>query len=305
MATVQRDFVGYGNNYPVFKWPNNAKLAVQFVLNYEEGAENCILNGDNSSETFLSEIIGAPAYENARHMSMESIYEYGSRAGVWRILDLFRINNIPITVFGVAKALEQNPLFCEQIQKDNHEVCCHGLKWINYHGIPKDIERIHMQEAIELQRKMCGSRPLGWYTGRTSENTRKLVAEEGGFLYDSDDYSDDLPFWSKVESKPHLIIPYTLDVNDMRFATHQGFNTSDHFFNYLMDTFNTLYNEGSTHPKMMSIGLHCRLIGRPGRFQSLKKFIEHIINFDNIWITKRIDIAKYWIKNFPYDGENN
>ena len=305
MATVQRDFVGYGNNYPVFKWPNNAKLAVQFVLNYEEGAENCILNGDNSSETFLSEIIGAPAYENARHMSMESIYEYGSRAGVWRILDLFRINNIPITIFGVAKALEQNPLFCEQILKDNHEVCCHGLKWINYHGIPKDIERIHMQEAIELQIKMCGSRPLGWYTGRTSENTRKLVAEEGGFLYDSDDYSDDLPFWSKVESKPHLIIPYTLDVNDMRFATNQGFNTSDHFFNYLMDTFNTLYNEGSTHPKMMSIGLHCRLIGRPGRFQSLKKFIEHIINFDNIWITKREDIAKFWIKNFPYDRENN
>ena len=305
MATIKRDFVGYGNNYPVFKWPNNAKLAVQFVLNYEEGAENCILNGDNSSETFLSEIIGAPAYENARHMSMESIYEYGSRAGVWRILDLFRINNIPITVFGVAKALEQNPLFCEQILKDNHEVCCHGLKWINYHGIPKDIERTYMQEAIELQIKMCGSRPLGWYTGRTSENTRKLVAEEGGFLYDSDDYSDDLPFWSKVESKPHLIIPYTLDVNDMRFATNQGFNTSDHFFNYLMDTFNTLYNEGSTHPKMMSIGLHCRLIGRPGRFQSLKKFIEHIINFDNIWITKREDIAKFWIKNFPYDGENN
>ena len=305
MATIKRDFVGYGNNYPVFKWPNNSKLAVQFVLNYEEGAENCILNGDNSSETFLSEIIAAPAYENARHMSMESIYEYGSRAGVWRILDLFRINNIPITVFGVAKALEQNPLFCEQIQKDNHEVCCHGLKWINYHGVPKDIERTHMQEAIELQIKMCGSRPLGWYTGRTSENTRKLVAEEGGFLYDSDDYSDDLPFWSKVESKPHLIIPYTLDVNDMRFATNQGFNTSDHFFNYLMDTFNTLYNEGSTHPKMMSIGLHCRLIGRPGRFQSLKKFIEHIINFDNIWITKREDIAKFWIKNFPYDGENN
>ena len=305
MATIKRDFVGYGNNYPVFKWPNNAKLAVQFVLNYEEGAENCILNGDNSSETFLSEIIGAPTYENARHMSMESIYEYGSRAGVWRILDLFRINNIPITVFGVAKALEQNPLFCEQILKDNHEVCCHGLKWINYHGIPKDIERTHMHEAIELQIKMCGSRPLGWYTGRTSENTRKLVAEEGGFLYDSDDYSDDLPFWSKVESKPHLIIPYTLDVNDMRFATNQGFNTSDHFFNYLMDTFNTLYNEGSTHPKMMSIGLHCRLIGRPGRFQSLKKFIEHIINFDNIWITKREDIAKFWIKNFPFDGENN
>ena len=303
MAKIKRDFIGYGNNYPDFKWPKNAKLAVQFVLNYEEGAENCILNGDKSSETFLSEIIGAPAYENARHMSMESIYEYGSRAGVWRILDLFRVNNIPITVFGVAKALEQNPMFCEQIQKDNHEVCCHGFKWINYHEVPKDIERIHMQKAIELQRKMCGSRPLGWYTGRTSENTRKLVAEEGGFLYDSDDYSDDLPFWSKVESKPHLIIPYTLDVNDMRFATNQGFNTSDHFFNYLIDTFNTLYNEGSTHPKMMSVGLHCRLIGRPGRFQSLRKFIEYIIKFDNIWITKRVDIAKFWIKNFPYDGE--
>ena len=296
---------GYGSSPPEVKWPNNSKIAVQFVLNYEEGAENCILNGDDASETFLSEIIGALPYQNARHMSMESIYEYGSRAGVWRILDLFRDYEIPITVFGVAKALQKNLFFCDRVLKDNHEICSHGLRWINYNNINENIERAHMKEAIEIQKSICGYRPLGWYTGRTSENTRKLVAEEGGFLYDSDDYSDDLPFWSKVIKKPHLIIPYTLDANDMRFATNQGFNTSDHFFNYLLDSFNTLYEEGNKSPKMMSIGLHCRIIGRPGRFQGLKKFVNYISTFDDIWIAKRVDIAKFWIKKFPYKIEDN
>ena len=305
MGKIERDFIGYSNNNPSFRWPNNSKIAVQFVLNYEEGAENCILNGDDASETFLSEIIGALPYQNARHMSMESIYEYGSRAGVWRILDLFRDYEIPITVFGVAKALQKNLFFCDRVLKDNHEICSHGLRWINYNSIKEDIERAHMHEAIEIQKSICGYRPLGWYTGRTSENTRKLVAEEGGFLYDSDDYSDDLPFWSKVIQKPHLIIPYTLDANDMRFATNQGFNTSDHFFNYLLDSFNTLYEEGNKSPKMMSIGLHCRIIGRPGRFQGLKKFVNYISTFDDIWIAKRVDIAKFWIKNFPYKIEDN
>ena len=301
MGKIERDFIGYSNNYPKFRWPNNSKIAIQFVLNYEEGAESCVLNGDRDSEFFLSEIIGALPYKDARHMSMESIYEYGSRAGVWRVLNLFKNYELPITVFAVANALKCNQKFCDQVLKDNHEICSHGLKWINYHGISEDIERSHMHEAIEIQKSICGYRPLGWYTGRTSENTRKLVAEEGGFLYDSDDYSDDLPFWSKIINKPHLIIPYTLDANDMRFATNQGFNTSDHFYNYLVDTFNTLYEEGKTSPKMMSIGLHCRLIGRPGRFQGLKKFIDYILNFDDIWIAKRVDIAKFWINNFPYN----
>ena len=301
MGKIERDFIGYSNNYPKFSWPNNSKIAIQFVLNYEEGAENCVLNGDRDSESFLSEIIGALPYKDSRHMSMESIYEYGSRAGVWRVLNLFKNYELPITVFAVANALKCNQKFCDQVLKDNHEICSHGLKWINYHGISEDIERSHMQEAIEIQKSICGYRPLGWYTGRTSENTRKLVAEEGGFLYDSDDYSDDLPFWSKIINKPHLIIPYTLDANDMRFATNQGFNTSDHFYNYLIDTFNTLYEEGKSFPKMMSVGLHCRLIGRPGRFQGLKKFIDYILNFDDIWIAKRVDIAKFWINSFPYN----
>ena len=305
MGKIKRDFIGYSDSYPNFRWPNNSKIAIQFVLNYEEGAENCILNGDKSSESFLSEIIGASPFPNARHMSMESIYEYGSRAGVWRILKLFKNYNIPITIFGVAKALEKNPLFCERVLEDNHEICSHGLKWIDYNGMPEDIERAHIKEAIEIQKSICGYKPYGWYTGRTSENTRKLISEEGGFLYDSDDYSDDLPFWSKITDKPHLIIPYTLDNNDMRFATNQGFNTSDHFLNYLIDAFNTLYEEGDTNPKMMSIGLHCRLIGRPGRFQSLKKFIQHISSYNDIWIAKRVDIARFWIKNFPHKKENS
>ena len=300
MNDYPRDLIGYAKELPKVKWPNNAKIAIQFVLNYEEGGENNILHGDKSSETFLSEIIGAVPYVGARHMSMESLYEYGSRSGVWRILKLFKDFNIPITIFAVAMALKRNPLVCEEFLNDGHEICSHGLRWINYHDISIDIERSHMQEAIEVQKQLTGERPLGWYTGRTSENTRKLVVDEGGFLYDSDDYSDDLPFWSKVTDKNHLIIPYTLDVNDMRFTTNQGFNSAKQFFQYLKNSFDILYKEGSQNPKMMSVGLHCRLIGKPGRFPALEKFIKYVKEFENVWFAKRIEIAKHWRKFHPY-----
>jgi len=289
--------IGYGAKGKSVSWPNNARLALQIVLNYEEGGENCVLNGDKYSETFLSEIIGAKAIKG-RHISMESIYEYGSRAGFWRLHKLFKDKNIPVTIFGVGLALEQNPQVCEAIKNGNYEVAAHGYRWIDYQDIKKSIEKKHMQQAIKTIKKIFGSRPLGWYTGRCSPNTRDLVFDEGGFLYDSDSYSDDLPYWEKRGSKRQLIIPYTLDNNDMRFATNQGFNTGDHFYNYLKDSFDALYEEGKTSPKMMSVGLHCRLIGRPGRIQSLKKFLDYVLKFNDIWICKRIDIAKHWIKNY-------
>ena len=292
-----RNVIGYGAKGKSISWPNNARLALQIVLNYEEGGENCVLNGDKYSETFLSEIIGAKAIKG-RHISMESIYEYGSRAGFWRLHKLFKDKNIPVTIFGVGLALEQNPQVCEAIKNGNYEVAAHGYRWIDYQDIKKSIEKKHMQQAIKTIKKIFGSRPLGWYTGRCSPNTRDLVFDEGGFLYDSDSYSDDLPYWEKRGSKRQLIIPYTLDNNDMRFATNQGFNTGDHFYNYLKDSFDALYEEGKTSPKMMSVGLHCRLIGRPGRIQSLKKFLDYVLKFNDIWICKRIDIAKHWIKNY-------
>ena len=292
-----RNMIGYGAKGKSISWPNNARLALQIVLNYEEGGENCVLNGDKYSETFLSEIIGAKAIKG-RHISMESIYEYGSRAGFWRLHKLFKDKNIPVTIFGVGLALEQNPQVCEAIKNGNYEVAAHGYRWIDYQDIKKSIEKKHMQQAIKTIKKIFGSRPLGWYTGRCSPNTRDLVFDEGGFLYDSDSYSDDLPYWEKRGSKRQLIIPYTLDNNDMRFATNQGFNTGDHFYNYLKDSFDALYEEGKTSPKMMSVGLHCRLIGRPGRIQSLKKFLDYVLKFNDIWICKRIDIAKHWIKNY-------
>lgn len=298
MTNYPRDLIGYANQKAAVKWPNNAQIAVQFVLNIEEGSENCILHGDQASEMFLSEIIGAQPFENARHMSMESIYEYGSRAGVWRILDLFRTHNLPLTVFAVAMAAQRTPHIIEQALKDGHEIASHGLRWINYHGMPEQLEREHIEQAIEILTDICGERPLGWYTGRTSENTRRLVAEYGGFLYDADDYSDDLPFWSRIE-EGQLIIPYTLDTNDMRFATAQGFNSSDQFYTYLCDAFDTLYEEGAESPKMMSIGMHPRILGRPGRFKALKRFIEYIVSRDNVWITRRVDIAKHWREQFP------
>ena len=292
-----RDMIGYGSKDQKIKWPNNARIAVQIVLNYEEGAENCVLNGDNNSEIFLSEIIGAQPIKG-RHINMESLYEYGSRAGFWRLHKLFQEKKIPITVFGVGMALEKNPEVCNAIIEANYEVASHGWRWIDYQNIKKAEEKKHMKLAIQAHTKIFGKRPNGWYTGRCSPNTRDLVMEDGGFLYDSDSYSDDLPYWETRNKKKQLIIPYTLDNNDMRFATNQGFNTGDHFFSYLKDSFDVLYEEGKTNPKMMSVGLHCRLIGKPGRVQSLKKFLNYILKHENVWICKRIDIAKHWIKNY-------
>ena len=278
-------------------WPNNARIAVQIVLNYEEGAENCVLNGDKQSEVFLSEIIGAQPIKG-RHINMESLYEYGSRRGFWRIHKLFQEKKIPITIFGVGMALEKNPEICKAIKNSDYEVASHGWRWIDYQNIKKSEEKKHMKLAIQAHKKIFGERPQGWYTGRCSPNTRDLVFEDGGFLYDSDSYSDDLPYWEVRNKKKQLIIPYTLDNNDMRFATNQGFNTGDHFFTYLKDSFDALYEEGKTNPKMMSVGLHCRLIGKPGRIQSLKKFLDYIMKHEDVWICKRIDIAKHWIKNY-------
>ncbi len=292
-----RDMIGYGSNELKISWPNNARIAVQIVLNYEEGAENCVLNGDKYSEVFLSEIIGAKAVKG-RHINMESLYEYGSRSGFWRLHKLFQEKKIPITIFGVGMALEKNPEVCKAIKKAGYEVASHGWRWIDYQNISKSEEKKHMKLAIKTIKKNFGTRPLGWYTGRCSPNTRDLVFEEGGFLYDSDSYNDDLPYWETRNKKKQLIIPYTLDNNDMRFATNQGFNTGDHFFTYLKDSFDALYEEGKNNPKMMSVGLHCRLIGRPGRIQSLKKFLDYVLNHKDVWICKRIDIAKHWIKNY-------
>ena len=292
-----RDLVGYGQKGKKISWPNNAKLALQFVLNYEEGGENSVLNGDKYSETFLSEIIGAKAVKG-RHISMESIYEYGSRAGFWRLDNLFKEKKIPVTIFAVGLALKQNLEVCDALKNGDYEIAAHGYRWIDYQDVKKSVEKKHMQQAIKTIKDIFGSRPLGWYTGRCSPNTRDLVFDDGGFLYDSDSYSDDLPYWEYRGKKKQLIIPYTLDNNDMRFATNQGFNTGDHFYNYLKDSFDALYEEGKTTPKMMSVGLHCRLIGRPGRIQSLKKFLDYVLKFEDIWICKRIDIAKHWIKNY-------
>ena len=298
-----RDLTGYAGDPPAVQWPGGARVAVQFVLNIEEGGENCVLHGDAASEIFLSEIIGGAAFEGRRHMSMESIYEYGSRAGVWRILDLFRNRELPLTVFAVATAAKRVPQIIERALADGHEIASHGLRWINYDQMPETTERAHIAEAMEILTGLCGTRPLGWYTGRTSENTRRLVAEYGGFLYDADDYSDDLPFWSRV-APGQLIVPYTLDANDMRFATAQGFNTSDHFFTYLRDTFDTLYDEGADHPKMMSVGMHARLLGRPGRIAGLKRFLDHIAAHDRVWVTRRLDIARHWREYYPDPDPN-
>ena len=292
-----RDLVGYGSKQIKVKWPRNAKLALQFVLNYEEGAENCILHGDKTSEVFLSEIIGAKPIKG-RHLSMESIYEYGSRRGFWRVHDLFNKKKIPLTIFGVGMALERNKDVCSAIKKANYEVASHGWRWIDYQNVPEKKEKNDMKLAIKFIKKNFGAHPTGWYTGRCSANTLDLVIDNGNFLYCSDTYSDDLPYWIKKDNKKQLMIPYTLDNNDMRFATNQGFNSGEQFYNYLKDSFDALYEEGKTSPKMMSVGLHCRLIGRPGRIQSLKKFLNYISKFNDIWICKRVDIAKHWIKNY-------
>ena len=304
-----RDLIGYGRDVPHARWPDGARIAVQFVLNYEEGGENNVLHGDPASEQFLSEIVGAAAYP-ARHMSMESIYEYGSRAGVWRILREFEQRKLPLTVFGVAMAMQRHPELTSAFEELGHEIACHGLRWIHYQGMDEETERRHMREAVAIFREMTGFAPQGWYTGRDSPNTRRLVVEHGGFVYDSDYYGDDLPFWTDVRiaggaSKPHLVVPYTLDSNDMRFATPQGFNTGEQFFQYLKDSFEVLYAEGDPQgqdrPKMLSIGMHCRLLGRPGRFRALQRFLDYVQSHEKAWICRRIDIARHWIETHPYE----
>ena len=300
LSNYPRDMTGYGKESIHPNWPNKAKIAVQFVLNYEEGGENSILHGDDASETFLSEIIGAKAYQGARHMSIESLYEYGSRSGVWRILRLFEEFNIPITIFAVGLAIARNRQLADYLVDHNYDICAHGFRWIDYQFVEEEVEREHIKDCISILTEFLGKRPEGWYTGRNSPNTRKLIIEEGGFLYDSDAYDDDLPYWANefdTDSK-HLIIPYTLDVNDMRFASPQGFNSGDQFFNYLKDSFDALYKEGETSPKMMSVGMHARILGRPGRIMAMRKFLEYISTFDNVWLCSRREIADHWYKNF-------
>ena len=300
MTRYPRDMRGYGPATPDPKWPGGAKIAVQFVINYEEGGENNILHGDTASEAFLSEIVGAAAWPGQRHWNMESIYEYGARAGFWRLYRLFIEKDIPVTVYGVATALALSPDQVRAMQSAGWEIASHGLKWIEYKDFARDDEKAHMQEAIRLHTEVTGERPRGWYTGRCSENTVDLVAEEGGFAYVADAYADDLPYWITLDGNDQLVIPYTLDCNDMRFATPQGFNSGDQFFTYLKDSFDALYAEGEAgQAKMMSIGLHCRLIGRPGRVMALRRFMEYAQNHAGVWFARRIDIARHWHENHP------
>ena len=300
-----RDLVGYGRNPPHAQWPGGARIALQFVLNYEEGGESCVLHGDTTSETFLSEIIGAQAFE-ARHMSMESMYEYGSRAGAWRILREFDRRALPLTVFGVAMALQRHPELTQAIVARGDEIACHGWRWIHHQHMSQAEERRHIGIGTQIIRDMTdGQWPLGWYTGRDSPNTKRLVVDQGGYEYDSDYYGDDLPFWMPVtktdgSTVQQLIVPYSLDTNDMRFASMQGFNTGDHFFSYLKDAFDVLYAEGQEAPKMLSIGMHCRLLGRPGRLRSLQRFLDHVEQHDRVWVARRIDIARHWRKVHPF-----
>ncbi len=301
--TFPRDMIGYGADIPSVKWPHKARIAVQFVINYEEGGENCILHGDKASEAFLSEIVGAQALEGVRHMNMESIYEYGSRAGFWRLHRMFTGRELPVTVFGVATAMEHNPQVVEAMLKADWEIASHGLKWIDYQYVPEEVERAHIREALDIHKRLTGSFPEGWYTGRMSPNTRRLICEEANLLYDADSYADDLPYWVEEDGKPHLIVPYTLDANDMRFATNQGFNSGKQFYQYLKDSFDILYAEGKDSPKMLSIGLHCRLAGRPGRAAALADFLDYIQRHDKVWVCRRADIARHWRKHHPYSVE--
>ena len=302
-----RDLIGYGSRPPHAAWPKQARIAVQFVLNYEEGGENCVLHGDAGSEQFLSELFNPAAYPD-RHLSMESIYEYGSRVGVWRILREFEKRGLPLTVFGVGMALQRHPEATAAFVELGHEIACHGWRWIHYQNVDEETERQHMRLALDTIERMTGTRPLGWYTGRDSPNTRRLVVDEGSLLYDSDYYGDDLPFWTEVTRSdgvtvPHLVVPYTLDSNDMRFALPQGFSHAEPFYQYLKDSFDVLYAEGEESPKMLSIGMHCRLLGRPGRFLALQRFLDHIERHDRVWVCRRIDIARHWQAMHPYNKE--
>ena len=307
-AAYPRDLIGYGRNPPHARWPGKARIALQFVLNYEEGAENSVLHGDAASETFLSEMIVAPAFE-ARHLSMESLYEYGSRTGAWRILREFEKRKLPLTVFGVSMALNRNPDLVAAFMEQGHEIACHGWRWIHYQFMSEARERQHIKIGTDIIRDMTGGQwPLGWYTGRDSPNTKRLVADHGGYEYDSDYYGDDLPFWMKVEKSDdnaidRLIVPYALDTNDMRFVATQGFNTADHFFTYLRDSFDALYAEGDPNgldrPKMMSVGMHCRVLGKPGRIVALQRFLDHVEKHQDVWICRRVDIARHWREHHP------
>lgn len=307
-AAYPRDLIGHGRNPPHAQWPDGARIAVQFVLNYEEGGENCVLHGDAGSEQFLSEMFNPPAFPD-RHMSMESIYEYGSRAGVWRLLCEFEQRGLPLTVFGVSMALQRHPELTQAFVELGHEIACHGWRWISYQQIDEATEREHMRIGMQIIEELTGQRPLGWYTGRDSPNTHRLVADHGGFEYDSDHYGDDLPFWMPVrksngEVVQQLIVPYTMDTNDMRFSLPQGFAQGDDFFTYLRDAFDVLYAEGDPNglnrPKMLSIGMHCRLLGRPGRMRALQRFLDHVQAHDKVWVCRRIDIARHWRATHPF-----
>ena len=310
-ADYPRDMIGHGRMPPHPRWPDGARIALQFVLNHEEGAENSVLHGDAGSETFLSEIIGAQSVP-ARHMGMESLYEYGSRAGLWRVLRAFEARRLPLTIFAVAQALQRLPEAVAAYRELGHEIASHGLRWINYQNLDEATERDHIAQATAILTALCGAAPLGWYTGRDSPSTRRLVVEHGGYVYDADSYADDLPYWTQVrcerdgvtQSVPRLVVPYTLDSNDMRFATAQGFNSGTHFFDYLRDSFDVLYREGDPDgldaPKMLSVGLHARLAGRPGRIAALERFLDHVLGHDRVWVCRRIDIARHWIATHPF-----
>ncbi|MBV1834211.1 allantoinase PuuE [Novacetimonas pomaceti] len=294
-----RDLVGYGASPPDAKWPGGARIAVQFVINYEEGAENSILHGDRGSEAFLSEMIGASSIPGARAIAMESLYEYGARAGFWRLHRIFTQRRQSVTVFGVAMAMARNPEAVRAMKDAGWEIASHGLRWIDYQHIPEAVERAHIEECIALHTQVTGSRPLGWYQGRTSPNTARLVAQEGGFVYDADSYADDLPYYDRANGRAQLIVPYTLDVNDMRFVALNGFTEGEQFFNYLRDTFDELYEEGAQTPKMMSVGLHCRVAGRPGRARAVARFLDYIATKDQVWVATRLDIARHWLSVHP------
>lgn len=298
----ERDLLGYGATPPDPEWPAGARLAINFVLNYEEGAEYCVLNGDAHSETLLSDLSGLETLHAARNLNIESAYEYGSRVGVWRILDVFRSRALPLTVYAVGLALEQNPAIAAVIKAENYDVVCHGWRWIDYQHVDESEEREHIRRSVESVERLTGERPAGWYTGRPSLNTRRLVVEHGGFLYDSDAYNDDLPYWVLVDGKPHLVICHALDTNDSRFSRGQGFDLAEEWFVYMRDAFDWLYQEGATHPRFMTVAFHCRLIGRPGRMAALTRFLDHVQSHSDVWICKRLEVARHWIRHHPYQG---
>ena len=294
-----RDMIGYGRYCPDPRWPDEARIALQFVINYEEGGESTILHGDAASEAFLSEIVGAQPYKGVRHANMESIYEYGSRAGFWRLHRIFTHRQIPVTVFAVAMAIERNPQTVEAMLESDWEIASHGYRWIDYQHIPENEEREHLEKAVEVHTRITGDSPKGFYLGRTSPNTHRITCDHGDFIYTADSYADELPYWLTDYSKPQLVVPYTLDANDMRFATPQGFNSGEQFFDYLKASFDVLYEEGAHAPKMMSVGLHCRLAGRPGRAEAVTKFLDYVLTKDKVWLTRRIDIAEHWTIHHP------